>query len=119
MFITKDGSENFKDLDEVLNKKVANETGVLKLYLALFKSLNIKHEIVITSDRQELKFDKNFEANNFLTDFLIYFNKTKAFLSPTELSSRYGYPPAYLTGQLRAFYKRSKSWRLCFRYWKR
>ncbi len=108
VFITKDGSENFKDLDEVLTKKIANETGVLKLYLALFKSLNIKHEIVITSDRQELKFDKNFEANNFLTDFLIYFNKTKAFLSPTELSSRYGFPPAYLTDNYGLFIKEVK-----------
>ncbi len=108
VFITKDGSENFKDLDEILNKKIASETGVLKLYLALFKSLNIKHEIVITSDRQELKFDKNFEANNFLTDFLIYFNKTKAFLSPTELSSRYGFPPAYLTDNYGLFIKEVK-----------
>ena len=91
-----------------INKKIANEAGVLKLYLALFKSLNIKHEIVITSDRQELKFDKNFEANNFLTDFLIYFNKTKAYLSPTELNSRYGFPPAYLTDNYGLFIKEVK-----------
>ncbi|WP_339916105.1 DUF3857 domain-containing protein [Yeosuana marina] len=97
VFITKDDSDNFKDLDEVLTKKVANETGIIKLYVSILKSLNIKHEIVITSNRQELKFDKDFEANNFLTDFLIYFNKTKNYLSPTVLESRYGFPPAYLT----------------------
>lgn len=108
VFITEDGSENLKDLDEILNKKVANEAGVLKLYIALFKSLNIKHEIVLTSDRQELKFDKNFEANNFLTDFLIYFNKTKTYLSPNELDSRYGFPPAYLTDNYGLFIKEVK-----------
>lgn len=108
VFITKDGSENFQELDEVLDKKVANETGVLKLYTAIFKSLNIKHEVVLTTDRQELKFDKNFEANNFLTDFLIYFNKTKKYMSPTELNSRYGFPPAYLTDNYGLFIKEVK-----------
>lgn len=108
IYITEDGSDNFKELEEVLNKKIANETGVLKLYAAIFKSLNIKHEIVLTSDRQKLKFDKNFEANNFLTDFLIYFNKTKKFLSPNELDSRYGFPPAYLTDNYGLFIKEVK-----------
>lgn len=105
VFKTNDGSENFSDLNEVINKKIANETGLLKLYTALFKSLNIKHELVVTSDRQHLKFDKSFEANTFLTDFLIYFNKTKTYLSPIELDSRYGFPPAYLTDNYGLFIK--------------
>lgn len=108
VFITEDGSDNFKELDEVLSKKVANETGILKLYAAIFKSLKIKHEIVLTTDRQELKFDKDFEANNFLTDFLIYFNKPKKYMSPTEINSRFGFPPAYLTDNYGLFIKEVK-----------
>ena len=108
VFITEDGSDNFKDLDEVLTKKIANETGILKLYVSILKTLNIKHELVITSDRQELKFDKDFEANNFLTDFLFYFNNTDAYLSPTETESRYGFPPAYLTDNYGLFIKEVK-----------
>ena len=64
--------------------------------------------MVLTCDRQELKFDKNFEANNFLTDFLIYFNKTKKYISPTDLNSRYGFPPAYLTDNYGLFIKEVK-----------
>ncbi|MCF7559701.1 DUF3857 domain-containing protein [Sabulilitoribacter multivorans] len=108
VYITKDDSDSFKDLNNILDKKIANETGILKLYLTLFKSLNIKHEIVITSDRQDLKFDKDFEANNFLTDFLIYFNKSKKYLSPHELDSRYGFPPAFLTNNYGLFIKEVK-----------
>lgn len=108
IFITKGGSEDLKNLNEVINKKVANETGIIKLYAALFKYLNIKHEIVITSDRKELKFDKTFEANNFLTDFLIYFNKYKTYLSPTSSQSRYGYPDASLTDNYGLFIKEVK-----------
>jgi len=108
VLITDDGSDNLSDLNAILNKKVANERGILKLYIALFKSLDIKHEIVITSNRKKIKFDEKFEANNFLTDFLIYFNKNKTYLSPTELESRYAYPPAYLTDNYGLFIKEIK-----------
>jgi len=108
VFITEDNSDNFNNLENVIDKKIANEAGIIKLYTALFKTLNIDHQIVITSNRQDLKFDKNFEANNFLTDFLIYFPKTKTYLSPTEVQSRYGYPPAYLTDNYGLFIKEVK-----------
>ncbi|WP_346881950.1 DUF3857 domain-containing protein [uncultured Algibacter sp.] len=106
--ITKDGSDNFKDLNEVINKKIANETGLIKLYTAVFNYLDIKHEIVITSNREEIKFDKKFEASNFLTDFLIYFNDYKTYLSPKNQGSRYGFPPAYLTDNYGLFIKEVK-----------
>ena len=108
VYISEANSDDLKDLDEVLDKKISNETGVIKLYTALFSELNIKHEIVITCDRQKMKFDKNFEANNFLTDFLIYFPRTKSYLSPTEIDSRYGFPPAYLTDNYGLFIKEVK-----------
>ncbi|WP_203256499.1 DUF3857 domain-containing protein [Hyunsoonleella ulvae] len=108
IFISEGGSDNLKNLNEVIKNKVANEAGVLKLYTALFKHLGIKHEIVLTSDRKELKFDKEFEANNFLTDFLIYFNAYKTYMSPVKLDSRYGFPPASLTDNYGLFIKEVK-----------
>ena len=98
-------SEELKNLDKVLEKKVANETGLLKLYAAIFRTLNIKHELVLTSDRTELKFDKNFEANNFLTDFLIYFPKHKKYLEPNSPERRYGFPSPYLMDNYGLFIK--------------
>ena len=105
VFISEGNNEDLKELASVLNNKVANKTGIIKLYVALLRSLNIKHEIVITSDREKLKFDKDFEANIFLTDFLFYFPKSKLYLSPTELQSRYGFPPANLTDNYGLFIK--------------
>jgi hypothetical protein len=98
-------SDDMENLDEVLSKKVANETGVLKLYLALLRSLNIKHELVLTSNRKELKFDRKFEANNFLTEFLIYFPKYKKYLSPNANNTRYGFPAPYYTDNYGLFIK--------------
>ncbi len=78
---------------------------MIKLYVAVLEYLNIEHELVLTSDREQLKFDKDFEANNFLTDFLIYFPTPNAYLSPTETGSRYGFPPGKLTNNYGLFIK--------------
>lgn len=94
---TPGNSDELRDIETVISRKVANETGILKLFTAALKQLNIKHEIVITSNRENLKFDPEFEATNFLTDFLIYFPGSMMYMSPTDDSSRIGFPPAYLT----------------------
>ncbi len=108
IFIAESGSEELKDIDKILSQKVANEVGIIKLYVALFNQLNIKHQIVFTTDRSELKFDKNFEANNFLIDVLLYFPKSKSYMSPSEMESRLGFPPANLTDNYGLFIKEVK-----------
>ncbi|NER11587.1 protein of unknown function [Muriicola jejuensis] len=100
--------EELENLELILNKNVANATGLIKLYAAIFQHLDIDHEIVITCDRSEQKFDKEFEANNFLTDFLFYFPATNSYLSPTITNSRYGFPPGNLTDTYGLFIKEIK-----------
>ncbi len=93
----KQGNNAGNDLESVLDQKIASTRGILNLYIALFKTLDIKHELIITSDRQDLKFDPEFEANTYLNEFLVYFPATDKYMAPTETASRYGFPPAYLT----------------------
>lgn len=95
--LSESGGDNLKDIEEILQKKVANSTGMIKLYVSLLRHLEINHEIVLTTNRKKLKFDKDFEAHNFLNEFLIYFPKLKTYLSPTDMESRYEFPPAFLT----------------------
>ncbi len=104
-YISQTSDPNLTDLQQILKKKVTNSRGIVKLYIALFKKLGIKNELVITSDRDEVKFDKKFEANTFLKEFLIYFPKTKKYLSPDQFGSRYGFPPASLTDNYGLFIK--------------
>ena len=103
--LSESGDESLKDLKIILEKKVANATGFMKLYLALFRQLEVDYEIVITSDRTNIKFDNEFEAHNFLTDFLIYFPGLETYVSPNKMESRYGYPPAQLTDNYGLFIK--------------
>lgn len=98
-------AEELSTLSFVVKNKLANEDGLLKLYSKLFQLLNIEFQIVLTSDKTLIKFDKEFEANNFLTDYLFYFPKIDTYLSHTELTSRLGYPPANLTNNFGLFIK--------------
>ncbi|WP_272150794.1 DUF3857 domain-containing protein [Tenacibaculum aiptasiae] len=107
-FFMSDGAKSLQNLDEILTKKVMNETGAVKLYVSLLRALNIKHELVLTTDRRDTKFDNEFEANNFLTDFLIYFPKSKLYLSPDNFETRFGFPPAYKTDNYGLFVKEVK-----------
>jgi hypothetical protein len=97
IFVANSNGEKLSNLLDIIKDKVSNERGAIKLYTAVFKQLDIKFEFVYTCSREYMRFDKEFEANNFLQDALFYFPKSKKYLSPTENDSRYGYPPAYLT----------------------
>jgi len=101
-------SEELSDLQTLLDEQVANNGGIMLLYVNALKKLNIKHELVITSDRFENTFDPEFESDNFLNEFLIYFPKTKLYLAPTLFQSRLGYPPAGLTDNYGLFIKEIK-----------
>lgn len=98
-------SDDLKDLDQILTKKVANETGIIKLYIAVLRSLNVKHELVLTTDRKQMKFDTAFESTNFLTDFLLYFPKSKKYLSPNASGTRFGFPMPYMMDNYGLFMK--------------
>ncbi|OAD45492.1 DUF3857 domain-containing protein [Polaribacter atrinae] len=98
-------NEDLQDLDLILTTQLANESGVIKLYIAVLRTLNIAHELVITTDRTEMKFDPEFEATNFLTDFLLYFPTSKRYLSPNASGTRYGFPMPYVTDNYGLFLK--------------
>jgi hypothetical protein len=100
IYISENDSEN---LINVLKTKTANETGVIKLYIALFEKFDVTHEMVLTSNRLQLKFDKYFEATNFLQEFLFYFPASKKYLSPSKFGTRFGFPPPYFMNNFGLF----------------
>ncbi len=104
-YVSEVREEAYEDINEILKNKVADEDGIIKLYVAIFTNLNIKHELVLTTDRSEFRFDKEFEASNFLTNYLIHFPKLKKFMSPTDIETRFGYPPVDLTNNYGLFMK--------------
>ncbi|HPE57924.1 MAG TPA: DUF3857 domain-containing protein [Bacteroidales bacterium] len=99
-------TEESTKLASVIKNKTASEDGITSLLVNLFKALGINHEIVLTSNRDDILFDKDFEAYVFLSDYLIYFPDTKKYLSPNQFENRYGLPASENTNNYGLFIKR-------------
>lgn len=93
-------------ISTIIETKVASSYGLTKLIVNVLNSLDINHQIVLTSDRTELEFDKNFESYNYLSKYLIYFPETKDYMAPDEFEYRYGLIPFQYTNNYGLFIKK-------------
>jgi len=96
------------DLDFILKRRYSSQLGIIKLYMTLFAEADIEHQLVITNDRFEAKFDKDFMSWYYLDEYLIYFPKLKKFITPTEFDYRYSMIPETLTNTNGLFLKSVK-----------
>ena len=92
----------------ILQNNIANNSGFVRLYARIFKELGIEAQLVMTTDRTEMKFDNEFESDVFIDEYLFYFPSLKMYMSPIELESRLGFPPSYLTNNYGLFIKEVK-----------
>ena len=83
-------------LGDVISTKQANSLDIIKLYTAVFKHFKIEQNIVFTSNRYKIPFDKDFESHENLSEFLFYFPGIKKYLTPTEIEYRLPLFPNYL-----------------------
>lgn len=82
-----------QDIPTILKNKVASKVGMLKLYCAVLNHQNINHQIVLTNNRDRHKFDKDFEAYNFLVNYLLYFPDIDQYLAPSSTFNKLGVVP--------------------------
>lgn len=87
----------YMDLDYMRTRKVSGEQGIVRLYANLLKGLGIKHEIVLTCDRSEIRFDPDFQSWNYLSKYLIYLPDDSIFIDPANIALRAGYVDGNLT----------------------
>lgn len=87
------GNAAHSKLSEVLDKKVGGLRGITKLFVNCLKQMGIEHQIVLTNNRKDLKFDPEFEAYLFLDTYALYIPSINKYMSPTSLGSRIGYLP--------------------------
>ena len=99
------GNPDLENISKIMTNKIASYTGIIKFYCAVFNELEIKHQVLLTTNRFDLKFDKKFEASNFLSEYLIYFPDLKSYMSPSDIGSRLGFPPPELTNNYGMFIK--------------
>ena len=87
-----------RDLSFILENSVYSDWGATYLMANMLKLMEVKHEIVVTSDRFDIRFDKDFEAYIFLQDMLIYVPGVDKYVSPSDMFLRTGVIPSENAG---------------------
>lgn len=77
-----------ESLSDIISTKQANQTDILKIYSAVFKNFKIENNVVLTSNRYKIPFDKDFESYENLSELLFYFPSINHYLTPTEIEYR-------------------------------
>ena len=81
------------NLDSIITNKAATPHGYMKLFAACFTLANVQHELGITTDKHEHRFDTKFENWGTIDHYVFYFPTLKQFLSPTNVYYRYPMVP--------------------------
>lgn len=108
VYYTTISNPEHENLVQIIEKKIANQRGFMKLYIHILKQFDIPVEILLTSDRFKIKFDPDFEAYNFLNEYLLYFPTIQQFTHPNNIDARVGFPPAEYTDTYGIFIKEVK-----------
>ncbi len=97
-YLIQDGfQKELSDISFIIDNKYGDRFGIVRLYTALFDLAEVKHQVVLTSMRDNMKFDGDFETYRYLNHYLFYFDDTNEFLSPASIEMRYPMIPAMLT----------------------
>jgi|APLak6261698768_1056241.scaffolds.fasta_scaffold00439_5 hypothetical protein len=81
-------AESAESIAAILKNKQANKIDLLKLYSAVFREFKIENKLVLTSNRFEIPFEKDFESYENLDEALFYFPAIKKYLTPSEIEYR-------------------------------
>lgn len=97
IYVEEFNAPELSDLNFIFENKVSGSRGVVRLYANLFKELGIEHHLVLTSERDDIKFDKDFQSWNYLDKYLIYFPGLDDYLDPSGYAYRLGDVSGMLT----------------------
>ncbi len=86
--------DEFNNFNNILKNRYTGEAGMVKLFAGMLTEANIKHEIVLTTDRKEIRFDGEFESWNYLDNYLIFFPDLNKYIAPAEMAFRFPMFPA-------------------------
>jgi hypothetical protein len=91
--ISEAATEDPENIELILEKKVTNQRGVMKLFAWLFETNQVDFLLGLTSDRSRVKMDSEFESYNWLENYLFYFPAIGKYMAPTEMLFRVGFIP--------------------------
>jgi hypothetical protein len=90
--------EDYENTKLILSNHVANERGMVKLYIGIFNELSISNQIVFACPRPLGSIDPDFSNPMNLSDEFFYFGDLKMYLDPSTAYSRLGAAPSNVAG---------------------
>ncbi|MBF9219601.1 DUF3857 domain-containing protein [Hymenobacter ruricola] len=90
-------------LSQVVATRNAPEGGFVHLLAAIYRTLGVEFELVVTSSRATHPFDTTFDTWDYLDNFALYFPGTGQYLAPGRPEYRYGMLPAEWTANAGLF----------------
>lgn len=88
-----------KDIPEILKDGFTSGRGMNLLVVRGLIEMGIKHEIVVTTDRYEDNFDRDFEHYQMLRNVMLYLPNIDKYLAPSDMAYRVGVVPSDWTNQ--------------------
>ncbi len=89
--IYQSNTPDLADLSFVLKNKVSSSQGFLKFMALACRQFNIEYRFVITASRKSMAFDRDFEAYNFLQQYLMYFPREEVYMNMEDKLERIGF----------------------------
>ncbi len=87
------------EIKSIIKNKFCSRYGFNRLLTAAYIASEIPVEVVITSDRFNKVFDKNFHSWSFMNNLMLYFPGTQSYIEPGSIISRAGYAGNEYLGQ--------------------
>ncbi len=106
--ISDTGNDELESLESIIEKHVANQRGIIKLFVSIFDLNEIDYFYGLTSDRTRVVMDPDFESYSFLENYFFYFPGIDKYMAPTETLYRLGFIPYTWSNNYGLFIKNVK-----------
>ncbi|MCX2743086.1 DUF3857 domain-containing protein [Mangrovivirga sp. M17] len=105
-FFVENNSGASSNISSIIDNKVTTDFGIFRFLINAAELLGVDHEIVFTNNRNDVKFDGDFESYLYLDDYLIYFPESGDFIAPDKPEYRIGLIPSELSANKGLFIRR-------------
>ncbi len=89
-----DVDEEALRLYNIIASKTATEGGLIRLFAGCFSKAGVKHELGVTTNRNNCQFDTEFENWNNLEKYIFFFPASRSYISPASAFIRYPFTDA-------------------------
>lgn len=90
--------DELEQVPNIVKTGLGNDFGLTKLYCAALTHLDIKHQVLITTNKYDMWLDPKFASRYTADEYIIYFPDYETYIYPSAQVAQYGLIPSWLCG---------------------